>query len=153
LRAPGSINHAEAPPARDPGEAVAPQLLDPPQTETTFPIKVMAHAVAPEAIADVIAFLVSDAAVHFAGRSCRLMALREPTWRVNHCDLVTTSHLAGGDPGSVAKPRTDTRARAPRLQGDTVTSPASGAGSAADLPDYKPTPRSALGPALNEQGY
>jgi glyoxylase-like metal-dependent hydrolase (beta-lactamase superfamily II) len=34
-----------------------------------------------------------------------------------------------------------------------VTSPASGAGSAADLPDYAPIPRSALGPALNDQGY
>src|SRR5690349_16804744 len=35
----------------------------------------------------------------------------------------------------------------------TVTTPASGAGSAADLPDYAPIPRSALGPALNEQRY
>jgi glyoxylase-like metal-dependent hydrolase (beta-lactamase superfamily II) len=34
-----------------------------------------------------------------------------------------------------------------------VTSPASGAGSAADQPDYAPIPRSALGPALNDQGY
>jgi len=34
-----------------------------------------------------------------------------------------------------------------------VTSPASGADSAAVLPDYAPIPRSALGPALNEQGY
>jgi glyoxylase-like metal-dependent hydrolase (beta-lactamase superfamily II) len=34
-----------------------------------------------------------------------------------------------------------------------VTSPASGAPGAADLPDYAPIPRSALGPALNEQGY
>jgi len=33
-----------------------------------------------------------------------------------------------------------------------VTSPASGP-SAADLPDYAPIPQSALGPALNEQGY
>jgi len=33
-----------------------------------------------------------------------------------------------------------------------VTSPASGA-SAADLPDYAPIPRSALGPALNDQRY
>src|SRR5207245_2889894 len=79
--------------------------------------------------------------------------LGRQTWRVNHCDLVTTSHLAGGEPGSVAKPRTAARARAPRLQGDTVTSPASGANSAADLPDYAPIPRSALGPALNDQGY
>ena len=34
-----------------------------------------------------------------------------------------------------------------------MTTPASGAGSAADLPDYAPIPRSALGPALNDQGY
>jgi len=33
----------------------------------------------------------------------------------------------------------------------TVTSPASGAFSAADLPDCVPIPRSALGPALNDQ--
>jgi NAD(P)-dependent dehydrogenase (short-subunit alcohol dehydrogenase family) len=46
---------------------VAPQLLDPPQTGATFPAEVMAHAVAPEAIADVIAFLVSDAAAPVSG--------------------------------------------------------------------------------------
>ena len=34
-----------------------------------------------------------------------------------------------------------------------MTSPASGASSAAELPDYAPIPRPALGPALNEQGY
>ncbi len=34
-----------------------------------------------------------------------------------------------------------------------MTSPASDAGSAAGLPDYAPIPRSALGPALNQQGY
>jgi ABC-type glutathione transport system ATPase component len=34
-----------------------------------------------------------------------------------------------------------------------VTSPDSGAGNAADLPDYAPIPRSALGPARNDQGY
>ena len=34
-----------------------------------------------------------------------------------------------------------------------MTSPAAGADSAADLPDYAPIPRSALGPALNDQGY
>ena len=34
-----------------------------------------------------------------------------------------------------------------------MTSPDSGVGSAADLPDYAPVPRSALGPALNDQGY
>jgi glyoxylase-like metal-dependent hydrolase (beta-lactamase superfamily II) len=34
-----------------------------------------------------------------------------------------------------------------------VTTPASGADSAVDLPDYAPIPRSALGPALNDQRY
>jgi hypothetical protein len=38
-------------------------------------------------------------------------------------------------------------------KGDTVTSPDSGAGSLADLPDYAPIPQSAFGPALNDQGY
>ena len=34
-----------------------------------------------------------------------------------------------------------------------MTSPDSGASTTADLPDYAPIPRSALGPALNDQGY
>ena len=34
-----------------------------------------------------------------------------------------------------------------------MTSSAAGANSALDLPDYAPIPRSALGPALNDQGY
>ncbi len=34
-----------------------------------------------------------------------------------------------------------------------MTTPATGADSAADLPDYAPIPRSALGPALNDQRY
>ena len=47
--------------------AVAPQLLDTPANRPTFPAEVMAHAVAPEAIAEVIAFLVSDAAAPVSG--------------------------------------------------------------------------------------
>jgi NAD(P)-dependent dehydrogenase (short-subunit alcohol dehydrogenase family) len=47
--------------------AVAPQLLDTPVNRTVFPAETMAHAVAPEAIADVIAFLVSDAAAPVSG--------------------------------------------------------------------------------------
>src|ERR1700728_1493084 len=42
--------------------AVAPQLLDTAANRASFPADAMAHAVAPEAIARVIAFLVSDAA-------------------------------------------------------------------------------------------
>ena len=44
------------------------------------------------------------------------------------------AHMAGGKREPIAKLR---------FKGDTVTSPASGAGSAADLPDYGPTTRSA----------
>ena len=47
--------------------AVAPQLLDTPANRATFPAEVMAHAVAPEAIAGVIAFLVSNAAAPVSG--------------------------------------------------------------------------------------
>jgi len=47
--------------------AVALQLLDTPQTGATFPAEVMTHAVAPEAIAGVIAFLVGDAAAPVSG--------------------------------------------------------------------------------------
>jgi NAD(P)-dependent dehydrogenase (short-subunit alcohol dehydrogenase family) len=47
--------------------AVAPQLLDTPANRGIFPAEVMAHAVAPEAIAEVIAFLVSDAAAPVSG--------------------------------------------------------------------------------------
>lgn len=46
---------------------VAPQLLDTPANQATFPQEALAHAVAPEAIADVIAFLVSDAAAPVSG--------------------------------------------------------------------------------------
>jgi NAD(P)-dependent dehydrogenase (short-subunit alcohol dehydrogenase family) len=42
-------------------------LLDTPRNQTIFPAEVMAHAVAPEAIATVIAFLVSDAAAPVSG--------------------------------------------------------------------------------------
>jgi NAD(P)-dependent dehydrogenase (short-subunit alcohol dehydrogenase family) len=47
--------------------AVAPQLLDTPANRAIFSDDVMAHVVAPEAIADVIAFLVSDAAAPVSG--------------------------------------------------------------------------------------
>jgi NAD(P)-dependent dehydrogenase (short-subunit alcohol dehydrogenase family) len=47
--------------------AVAPQLLDSPANRATFPAEAMAHAVAPEAIAGVIAFLVSDTAAPVSG--------------------------------------------------------------------------------------
>src|SRR5689334_17474512 len=63
----------------------------------------------------------------------------------NHQDPVTTSYLPGGKPGPCREPRTAARARAPRLQGDSVTSPASGADSAPGPPGYAPIPQSAPG--------
>ena len=47
--------------------AVAPQLLDTASNRATFPAEVIAHATAPEAIAGVIAFLVSEAAAPVSG--------------------------------------------------------------------------------------
>ena len=47
--------------------AVAPQLLNTAANQATFPAEMLAHAVAPEAIAGVIAFLVSDAAAPVSG--------------------------------------------------------------------------------------
>jgi NAD(P)-dependent dehydrogenase (short-subunit alcohol dehydrogenase family) len=47
--------------------AVAPQLLDTLANRARFPAEVMARAVAPEAVAGVIAFLVSDAAAPVSG--------------------------------------------------------------------------------------
>ena len=47
--------------------AVAPQLLDTPANRAAFPPAALARAVAPEAIAGVIAFLVSDAAAPVSG--------------------------------------------------------------------------------------
>jgi NAD(P)-dependent dehydrogenase (short-subunit alcohol dehydrogenase family) len=47
--------------------AVAPQLLDTPANRAMLPEEAMAHAVAPQTIADMIAFLVSDAAAPVSG--------------------------------------------------------------------------------------
>lgn len=47
--------------------SVAPQLLDTAKNRATLPEEMLAHAVAPEAIADVIAFLVSDAGGPISG--------------------------------------------------------------------------------------
>lgn len=46
---------------------VAPQLLDTKKARATFPKEVLSHAVAPDAIAEVVAFLVSDAAAPISG--------------------------------------------------------------------------------------
>lgn len=47
--------------------SVAPQLLDTATARAAFPKEVLAHAVAPEEIAEVVAFLVSDAAAPISG--------------------------------------------------------------------------------------
>ena len=47
--------------------AVAPQLMDTPANRASLPADALAHAVAPAAIAGVIAFLVSDAAAPVSG--------------------------------------------------------------------------------------
>ena len=47
--------------------SVAPQLLDTAWERASFPKEVLAHAVAPAAIAEVVAFLVSEAAAPISG--------------------------------------------------------------------------------------
>ena len=47
--------------------AVAPQLLDTAKTRPYLPAEMLAHAVVPEAVADIIAYLVSDAAAPVSG--------------------------------------------------------------------------------------
>ena len=47
--------------------AVAPQLIDTAKTRPYLPAELLAHAVSPEAIADIIAYLVSDAAALVSG--------------------------------------------------------------------------------------
>jgi hypothetical protein len=123
----------------------------------------------PDAIAGPIVFLISDAAAplsgailpaagvrartrhtHRAGRTkassrlvCACRWIVTPTQARNHPDPVTATHLAGGEPGPHRESSHGRQGRAPRSAGDTMTSPASGAGSAPDLPDYAPTIRSA----------
>jgi NAD(P)-dependent dehydrogenase (short-subunit alcohol dehydrogenase family) len=47
--------------------SVAPQLLDTARARASFPKEVLAHAVSPEAIAEVVAFLVSEGAAPVSG--------------------------------------------------------------------------------------
>jgi NAD(P)-dependent dehydrogenase (short-subunit alcohol dehydrogenase family) len=47
--------------------SVAPRLLDTARARASFPKEVLAHAVPPEAIAEVVAFLVSEAAAPISG--------------------------------------------------------------------------------------
>jgi NAD(P)-dependent dehydrogenase (short-subunit alcohol dehydrogenase family) len=47
--------------------AVAPQLLDTAETRQYLPAEVLAHAIAPEAMAEVIAYLASDSAAPISG--------------------------------------------------------------------------------------
>ncbi len=47
--------------------SIAPQLLDTATARASFPKEVLAHAVAPDAISEVVAFLVSEAAAPISG--------------------------------------------------------------------------------------
>jgi NAD(P)-dependent dehydrogenase (short-subunit alcohol dehydrogenase family) len=47
--------------------AVAPQLIDTAANRATFPAELLTHAVRPEAIANVIAFLAGDLAAPVSG--------------------------------------------------------------------------------------
>jgi NAD(P)-dependent dehydrogenase (short-subunit alcohol dehydrogenase family) len=47
--------------------AVAPQLIDTPKTRPYLPAELLAHAASPEAVADLIVYLVSDAAALVSG--------------------------------------------------------------------------------------
>ena len=68
-------------PCRQAGEEASPDPGDSrPEHRAAFPAEVLTHAVAPQAIADVIAFPVSDAATPVSGRYCRLTALDDPAW-------------------------------------------------------------------------
>ena len=65
-------------------------------------------------------------------------------------DGFSRARRGGWARGEGARPPGDVRRDSREM---TVASPASGAGGAADLPHYAPIPRSALGVALNDQGY
>jgi NAD(P)-dependent dehydrogenase (short-subunit alcohol dehydrogenase family) len=49
------------------GHAIAPQLIDTAANRAALPPEALAHATTPEAIAEVIAFLVSEAAAPVSG--------------------------------------------------------------------------------------
>ena len=68
--------------------------------------------------------------------------------RVNHHDPVTAFHL-GWRQAWIRREGHGRQGTCPRFAGRyrDITSPG------ASLPDYAPIPRSALGPALNDQGY
>src|SRR5258708_10305121 len=64
-----------------------------------------------------------------------------------------TFHPPAGEPRLVANLH-GRQGTCPKIQGETVTSPATGTTGAADnLPDYAPIPQSARGAALNDQRY
>ncbi|MEU9151327.1 SDR family oxidoreductase [Streptomyces sp. NPDC048417] len=151
--------------------AVAPQLLDTARNRAVFPPQAPAHAVRPEVIANVIAFLVGALAAHVSGAivpACGAWSDRRgqapfhagPRWDpsdpVRHPPRVR-HHWRKGSTMSSTNRRSFLARGAALATVPTVAALADGAlagqASAATLPDYAPVPPSALGPAVNAQGY
>jgi len=106
--------------------SVAPQLLDTARNRVMFPKEVLAHAVAPESIAEVVAFLVSE------GRPADSGAVLSRIWRL----IKPTSDRPVRRLGRPAEPqrgapldqvrshlRKATRARAPHRRQDRPSTP------------------------------
>ncbi len=85
--------------------SVAPQLMDTAKNRAALPEEMLAHAVDPEAIAGIIAFLVSDAAAPISGAGC------PPTGRG-----VVPSKLVGLEHGRKEIRRGEAAKRAPFLR-------------------------------------
>ena len=132
----------------------APQLLDTSRTGRVIPAEVLAHAVQPGSAANIIAFLVATAPHSSAVRPRQPTA---PSPAASHpATPASDSFLKGTTMSSTNRRSFLARGAAlaavpavASLAGEGLT----GRASADTLPDYAPIPPSALGPAVNEQGY